>query len=116
MRFHCIINLHTGEEDLRDVLLELSSVVDKWRSLGLALGLRQSTLDVLMQQNGPKGLDQLMSDIITEWLKGNYNEDRFGRPTWRRLVEAVGSNTGGRNQALADAIAAKHHSTTVMKY
>lgn len=93
---------------MRDLLLELSPVVDRWRSLGLTLGLKQSTLDVLMQQNGPKGLDQLLSDVLMEWLKGNYNVERFGWPSWRRLAEAVGAETGGRNRVLADALASKH--------
>lgn len=34
--------------------------------------------------------------------------DRFGKPTWRRLVEAVKDNVGGKNPALAHTIASKH--------
>ena len=34
--------------------------------------------------------------------------ERFGKPTWRRLVEAVKDDMGGSNPALAQAIA-KHH-------
>ena len=34
--------------------------------------------------------------------------ERFGMPTWRRLVEAVEDHVGGNNYALAQAIAAKH--------
>ena len=34
--------------------------------------------------------------------------ERFGKPTWRRLVEAVEDHVGGNNHALAQAIAAEH--------
>ena len=34
--------------------------------------------------------------------------ERFGKPTWRRLVEAVEDHVGGNNRALAQAIAAEH--------
>ena len=34
--------------------------------------------------------------------------ERFGKPTWRRLVEAVEDHVGGNNCALAQAIAAEH--------
>ena len=34
--------------------------------------------------------------------------DKFGKPTWRRLVEAVKDDVGGKNPALAQIIARKH--------
>ena len=34
--------------------------------------------------------------------------EKFGKPTWRRLVEAVKSNAGGNNPALAQTIAEDH--------
>ena len=34
--------------------------------------------------------------------------ERFGKPTWRRLVEAVENRVGGNNRALALKIAAEH--------
>ena len=34
--------------------------------------------------------------------------ERFGKPTWRRLVEAVEDRVGGNNHALALKIAAEH--------
>ena len=38
-----------------------------------------------------------------------YNQvERFGKPTWRRLVEAVKDPVGGNNHALAQKIAAEH--------
>ena len=36
--------------------------------------------------------------------------ERFGDPTWRRLVEAVQDKVGGDNLALAQAIARDHPS------
>jgi len=34
--------------------------------------------------------------------------ERFGKPTWRRLVEAVEDHVGGNNRALAQRIARDH--------
>jgi len=34
--------------------------------------------------------------------------ERFGKPTWRRLVKAVEDPAGGNNCALAQKIAAEH--------
>ena len=34
--------------------------------------------------------------------------ERFGEPTWRRLVEAVEDEVGGNNHSLAQKIARQH--------
>ena len=46
--------------------------------------------------------------MVTEWLKKNYNVEKYGEPTWQRLVEVVVHPTGGANTALARDIARKH--------
>ena len=34
--------------------------------------------------------------------------ERFGKPTWRRLAEAVEDHVGGNNLALAQTVAREH--------
>ena len=34
--------------------------------------------------------------------------NKFGRPTWRRLVDAVEDHEGGNNRVLAETIAQNH--------
>lgn len=34
--------------------------------------------------------------------------ERFGKPTWRKLVKAVEEHAGGNNRALAEKIASNH--------
>ena len=34
--------------------------------------------------------------------------ERFGKPTWRKLVKAVEEHAGGNNRALAEKIACNH--------
>ena len=46
--------------------------------------------------------------MATEWLKRNYKVEKFGEPTWQRLVEAVGNPAGGEDMALARKIAGRH--------
>ena len=42
------------------------------------------------------------------WLRKNYNVKKFGEPTWRQLVKAVGHPDGGADMVLAMEIAKKH--------
>ena len=38
----------------------------------------------------------------------NYDVQKFGEPTWQRLVEAVGHPAGRANMAHAEKIAKRH--------
>ena len=76
----------------------------RWKAIGIALRLKYGELDGI-NSGRP---DECLSDVIANWLKRNYNVDRFGPPTWRKLVEIVADPAGGNNKALADEIARKH--------
>ena len=49
--------------------------------------------------------------MVKEWLKRNYNVERFGEPTWQWLVKVVGDPAGGADKALARHIATRHMAT-----
>ena len=87
------------------MLTELEPIESRYFEIGVMLHLRLNVL---------KGIDSLnsvsfrMSEMITEWLKMNYNSNRFGCPTWKALVIAVANPSGGANEACARDIANKH--------
>ena len=62
-------------------------------------------------RKGPQDIELAFSDVLLSWLRHRYNVDRFGPPTWRKLVEAVDSQT---NPALAAAIAARHPANSML--
>ena len=86
---------------------ELISVAANWRSIGIALRLKPDVLENIETRyhGDPR---KCLSSMIVEWLKRNYNVEKFGEPTWRWLVEAVGDPAGGANTVLARKIATKH--------
>ena len=49
-----------------------------------------------------------LEDVLLLWLNQKYDEKKHGPPTWRMLVEAVNSKSGGDNQELAKLIASNH--------
>ena len=94
-------------DDHFDVLSELLPLTVKWKDIGIALRLNP---DLLMDIEADRSDDPTacLASMITNWLKGNYNVGRFGRPTWRQMVEAVEHPAGGANKMLARRIAKKH--------
>ena len=73
--------------------------------LGVELGLPAGELDAIRKEFA---IDQAFNEVILRWLRQKYNVERFGPPTWKRLVEAVESPIGGNNPALALEIVSKH--------
>ena len=74
--------------------------------LGRELGVPPSELDTI-RKTFHQDMEQALNEVLLVWLRQRYNVERFGPPTWWRLVEAVDSSAGG-GTALAMAIASKH--------
>ena len=49
-----------------------------------------------------------LSEVLVEWLKKNYNTQRHGHPSWRKICEATACQIGGNNKQLAEEIAEQH--------
>ena len=49
-----------------------------------------------------------MDEVIMEWLKKNYDVNKYKPPTWKALVDAVEHPAGGNNRAEAEKIASRH--------
>ena len=79
----------------------------KWKAVGQALRLKLGELDSIAASH-PHSVEECLSEMLTQWLRRNYNVKKFGEPSWQRLVEAVGDPAGGANPALANQIAGKH--------
>ena len=60
----------------------------QWRHIGLVLGLTDSSLDRISSE-GQGDMYELLRRTIREWLNMSYNYEKFGKPTWGRIVEAV---------------------------
>ena len=65
-------------------------LASEWRRLSTKLRLKESNLDVI-ERNNPKDVGGCLHKALGEWLRLKYNYQRHGRPSWRRLAEAVSS-------------------------
>ena len=97
--------------DVLEAVLPIKSV---YFALGQSLRLRAADLDSIQEKYSNKSdasLRRALSDVLGLWLQQKYKVERFGRPTWRMLVEAVDREGGGNNHELAKKIALKHPAT-----
>ena len=75
----------------------------RYYELGIALCVPLDKLDTVKRDESTSTM--ALAGVLRAWLNQNYNIEKHGPPTWRKLVEAV-DKSGDR--ALAKAIAIEH--------
>ena len=102
----------TEEDDIREVLGCTVDLTTCYYELGIEFGLPPQELTAI--QN--KTIGNPLTSVLLAWLNQCYNTEKYGLPTWQRLVEAVDSPAGGNNHELAKTIASKHTTGTYVIY
>ena len=97
----------TGEDDFREVYREVVNIQSNYYQFGIELGLRFRDMGAIKKAL-QLDIAQAFTEVLGIWLRHSYDVKKYGPPTWRRLVEAVDSPSGGNNHALAKKIA-EHH-------
>ena len=98
---------YSDEEDTRDVYRDVIGLAGRWSGMCLALGLLPSDQSTIAATH-PGNPHDCLQAVVVQWLQKGYNYLRYGPPTWRMLVEAVGDSAGGNNSTLAESLAKKH--------
>lgn len=101
------VKIFTAEDELCEVFQEVVDIQSTYYQLGMLLGLPPRELEAI-QKAFDKDITQCLTKVLLVWLSQRYNVEKYGHPTWRRLVEAVDNPAGGTNHRLAKAIASKH--------
>ena len=82
-------------------------IVCSWKAIGRGLRIDSGHLDMIQKDN-PGNSKEGLSEMLTCWLKRNYDVKRFGEPSWRAVVTVVACPAAGDNHALALNIAKQH--------
>ena len=80
--------LYEAIDDLREVFNDVVTLEADWRDLALQLGLRRNTINSIGANNN-RNVRQCLTCALEEWLRLNYDHERYGRPSWRCLTVAV---------------------------
>ena len=91
--------LFQGIDDIGDIFDEVEKLSPKWKLLTTKLRLRNHVVENI-QENCSDVMSRL-DEALKEWLKLNYNHQKYGRPSWRRLAEAVRSLDYGLFEEIA---------------
>ena len=97
----------TGKEDFLIIWRRVSSLSDRWDSLGLMLCLSPNAIKAI-EVDYPKSCLKCLREVFTRWLEKGYDYKRYGHPSWRMLCIAIKSTSGGNDAALAEELAREH--------
>ena len=75
-----------GTEQLLDVKKEVGKFAE-WSDLGLNLGLSVESLEVIRKDY--QWTKDRLEAVLLQWLRRDYDLDKYGSPSWSRLAGAV---------------------------
>ena len=100
---HTHTHTHAGEDDVAEVLKELTGLESQYDTLARTLHLPVGTVRTISRDYHFSSRSAL-GQVVDEWILMNYNHAKFGHPTWGLLVDAVNAIDHDR----AKLIASKH--------
>ena len=75
------------DDDSKDVLDYLNEVAGHWEAICRNVHVKNSKIEELTNSGRPG--PYCLGQAITDWLKLNYNHQRFGKPSWKKVAESV---------------------------
>ena len=90
-------------DDFADVLDSLETLAASWDKLARKLKLNSDRIEII-DRNHRGDSETCLSEIVKQFLRRNYDTERYGRPSWRMVAQAVASV----DMALAQKIANAH--------
>ena len=70
------------------VIYECSSLAVNWEQLSGFLGISFELIDRI-RGNYPSNSTACWNEAMKQWIKQNYNTEKFGEPSWKTLLIAV---------------------------
>lgn len=88
------------------MVAELSEgVADRWDSVGIFLGIPYKVIERCRLEDT---VEEKMMTLVSSWVGRKYDVEKFGQPSWRKLVEAVAHKSGGYHKRQATSLANNH--------
>ncbi len=76
-------------EDIADIMEVLADFdTGRWRTLATNLRLRIPSLDTI-ETNNRSDVVRCLQLALTDWLRLNYNYEKHGKPSWKKLAKAM---------------------------
>ena len=107
MHYACVIMTILVSMNVGGMYAIISPVRDKWKDIGLKLGLHSTTLEAIGKSHDGR-TDQCLYSVLTKWLQRRDDVWKKGGVTWNALIQAlkfVGADDAVLTSCMAEASA-----------
>ena len=70
------------------MIMECRSLAANWEQLSGYIGLSFDLIDNIIGDH-PSNNSGCWNEALKQWIKQNYETEKFGKPSWRTLLKAV---------------------------
>ena len=70
------------------IIVECGSLAAKWKQLSGFIGLSSTVIDQI-RLDYPNDSSSCWNEALNQWIKQNYNTEKFSKPSWKTLLGAV---------------------------
>ena len=82
--------------------MECDSLSGKWEELSTYLGLPANKIEAIRRDYG--NTHRCWNQALLEWIKQGYPTEKYGKPSWRTLVQAIEK----KDKRLSEELSQKH--------
>lgn len=72
--------------------MELLNIVHLWKELGLALGMKSLSLEIIQRNNLSNSIQSCFTEMLAAWLKGEDAPLDAVGPNWAAVIAALQSS------------------------
>lgn len=84
-----IILLFVDDEEYANIVFKaIRKKAAKYPEVGRGFGLAPDKMESI-RENNPGNNSGALQDVITTWVRQDFNTERFGLPSWRKVVEVI---------------------------
>ena len=80
--------------------METETLAANWYKICVSLGLPPDKIDIIKKEAAGDSY-HCWSEALKQWIRQNYDTERYGKPSWRNLLKAVAKVNKGMSKQLA---------------
>ena len=100
---HCFVFITDEDDDSGEVMKYLKTAAGDWQTVSRYLHVKASRIREFCSNYGHDS-GRCLDSAVADWLSWNYNTEKYGKPTWKKVAQSVVNV----NRKLFLAIASEH--------
>ena len=85
---HCFVFITDEDDDSGEVMMYLKTVAGDWQTVSRNLHVKADRIREFCSNHGHDS-GRCLDSAVADWLSWNYNTEKYGKPTWKKVAQSV---------------------------